>query len=165
MGILGYPYYKDTNPSFALACGLFAEKIPQLAKALRENEFIHFDAHCWNILTDGKRFLIGDQGLALLKSFDLSTEERSFFNKHRSYDEACLSLFFVYSTISHLLGEEEWFRFIQSKGDSLTIEPYKSILAPFLEITFIVSDFFESLKEDKNFTYPSELIESKLKKS
>ena len=49
---------------------------------------IHFDAHHGNILTDGDRLYFADFGLATSLGFDLSTEEREFFEKNRGYDRS-----------------------------------------------------------------------------
>jgi serine/threonine protein kinase len=49
---------------------------------------IHFDAHHGNILTDGDRLYFADFGLATSLDFDLSAEEREFFEKNRGYDRS-----------------------------------------------------------------------------
>jgi len=53
---------------------------------LRANGMVHFDAHWWNILTDGERAYVTDFGLVVDRQFDLSDDERSFFKRHRDYD-------------------------------------------------------------------------------
>lgn len=55
----------------------------------------HFDAHADNWLTDGKQLMLGDLGLALDQSFELSPAENKFFVTHRHYD---------YAQIIHTLG-------------------------------------------------------------
>ena len=63
---------------------------------LQNYQIIHFDVHFGNIVTDGAHFYLTDFGLALDKSFDLSFEERSFFEKNRLYDYGELLYSFVY---------------------------------------------------------------------
>lgn len=53
---------------------------------LRSKHIIHFDAHLHNILTDGERIYLTDFGLILDKSFALTKDEESFFDRHTLYD-------------------------------------------------------------------------------
>lgn len=56
---------------------------------------LHFDAHFWNILTDGERLYFADYGLAISSDFDLSQDEKRFFAEHQAYDRRC--------TVTHLV--------------------------------------------------------------
>jgi hypothetical protein len=53
---------------------------------LRKQGIIHFDAHFFNILTDGKRSYLTDFGLVLDKSFVLTPAEQSFYEQNMHYD-------------------------------------------------------------------------------
>jgi hypothetical protein len=53
---------------------------------LRKNGIIHFDAHFWNVVTDGTQAYLTDFGLVLDKSFQLTKEEEAFFRQHTYYD-------------------------------------------------------------------------------
>lgn len=53
---------------------------------LRTKEIIHFDAHFYNILTDGQQIYLTDFGLVLDKSFTLTKDEESFFQENQFYD-------------------------------------------------------------------------------
>jgi serine/threonine protein kinase len=53
---------------------------------LHKNGIIHFDAHYYNVLTDGEQAYLTDFGLVLDRSFDLTREERLFFNRNSCYD-------------------------------------------------------------------------------
>src|SRR5205823_6474332 len=53
---------------------------------LRKNGIIHFDAHFFNVLTDGEQAYLTDFGLVLDKSFTLTKEERLFFQQNTYYD-------------------------------------------------------------------------------
>jgi hypothetical protein len=53
---------------------------------LRVHDVIHFDAHYNNIVTDGVRPYLTDFGLALDRGFELTEDERVFFDGHTHYD-------------------------------------------------------------------------------
>lgn len=53
---------------------------------LRTKGIIHFDAHFYNILTDGKQIYLTDFGLVLDKSFSLTKNEETFFKQNQFYD-------------------------------------------------------------------------------
>jgi hypothetical protein len=53
---------------------------------LRAKQIVHFDAHLHNILTDGERIYLTDFGLVLDRSFALTKDEESFFDRHTLYD-------------------------------------------------------------------------------
>lgn len=53
---------------------------------LRQNGIIHFDAHFYNMLTDGERVYLSDFGLVLDRNFALTTAESAFFDIHTDYD-------------------------------------------------------------------------------
>lgn len=53
---------------------------------LAAQDFVHFDMHFDNLLTDGARLYVADFGLALSATFALSGEERAFLERHRGYD-------------------------------------------------------------------------------
>jgi serine/threonine protein kinase len=53
---------------------------------LRSKGIVHFDAHFRNILSDGERIYLTDFGLVLDKSFALTKDEESFFDRNTCYD-------------------------------------------------------------------------------
>ncbi|MBE9189176.1 hypothetical protein IQ230_02100 [Gloeocapsopsis crepidinum LEGE 06123] len=53
---------------------------------LRTKGIIHFDAHFYNVLTDGEQIYLTDFGLVLDKSFALTKNEESFFEQNTFYD-------------------------------------------------------------------------------
>ena len=53
---------------------------------LHERGVLHLDAHFHNVVTDGARVHLTDLGLALDRAFDLSANERHFFDTHEHYD-------------------------------------------------------------------------------
>ncbi|MFO2743703.1 protein kinase [Legionella pneumophila serogroup 1] len=46
---------------------------------MKANNFLHMDAHFWNVLADDEHIYLSDFGLALSETFDLSTSEKHFF--------------------------------------------------------------------------------------
>jgi hypothetical protein len=61
---------------------------------LREQGIVHFDAHFSNVVTDGAACYLTDYGLLLDAEFDLSSQERTFLERHTDYDygEALMSV-------------------------------------------------------------------------
>ena len=53
---------------------------------LHERGVLHLDAHFHNVVTDGERIHLTDLGLALDRDFDLSADDRRFFDTHQHYD-------------------------------------------------------------------------------
>jgi hypothetical protein len=58
----------------------------RVAAFLGGRDFVHFDMHFRNLLTDGERLYVSDFGLALSSTFTLSSDERAFLERHRDYD-------------------------------------------------------------------------------
>ncbi len=75
-------YLKKDKSQFAK----ITNEVLNAIQFLKSNNIIHMDMHFLNILTDGSSPYITDFGLGLDKTFDLSTEEKSFFSRHRNYD-------------------------------------------------------------------------------
>jgi hypothetical protein len=101
---------------------------------LREKGINHFDAHFNNILIDEDRAYLTDFGLVLDESFDLSEEERAFYEAHTYYDggEAISCLSYV------LCGEEPVYA--GAEGARL-LEKYGAVIA-------LMNDFYHSLRSD-----------------
>lgn len=53
---------------------------------LRQKGIIHFDAHFYNVVTDGERAYLTDFGLVLDRGFALPPPARAFFRRHTDYD-------------------------------------------------------------------------------
>jgi len=66
--------------------GSMTSELMDVFTFLRENGVIHFDAHLWNVVTDGKRPYLTDFGLVLDRGFDLSADERAFYRRNTHYD-------------------------------------------------------------------------------
>ena len=80
----------------------------QAFEFMRNSNFVHFDAHLDNILTDGTQLYFADFGLAVHKSFDLSEDERKFMNDHAYYDPARFASSLVHMLCRAIPGVEGW---------------------------------------------------------
>ena len=76
---------------------------------LRAQGIVHFDAHFFNVLTDGEQAYLTDFGLTLARRFDLRTDERRFLADHEYYDygEVLWSLGYLLVEIYQKLSEGE----------------------------------------------------------
>lgn len=59
---------------------------------LRERQFVHFDAHFGNILTDGRQLYLSDFGQALSATFTLTPAETAFLETHRDFDRSTVAM-------------------------------------------------------------------------
>lgn len=84
------------------------EKAREVLEFMRSRNFVHFDAHLGNILTDGNRLYFADFGLAMHDSFDLTHDERSFLTSHTGYDRARFASSMVHTICRAMPGKEAW---------------------------------------------------------
>ena len=68
----------------------------------------HFDTHFENITTDGRRFCLGDFGLALSLDFELTEEEVEFVVRHRRYDHGRAAVGYVHCLSAAFFGRDQW---------------------------------------------------------
>ena len=88
---------------------LFVEERSSKAfEFMRSSNFVHFDAHFDNVLTDGTRLYFADFGLAVHKSFELSAQERNFLNDHAYYDPARFAASLVHTLCRAIPGVKGW---------------------------------------------------------
>lgn len=99
---------------------------PMFRRAIKTVNFmfskklIHFDAHVFNWVTDGKELYLADFGLALDEDFQLTKDERSFFSRHRYYDYAQVTSLIGDSVLDAYikLGDEDRKRIDDALGES-----------------------------------------------
>jgi hypothetical protein len=70
-------------------------ELTEVARFINAHGLLHFDLHFQNILTDGELAYVTDFGMATCSDFELSAEERSFFEQHRLYDRGYLAMYLV----------------------------------------------------------------------
>jgi serine/threonine protein kinase len=113
------------------ASRMILTNLEEVCAFMQSHDFVHFDAHFENILTDGHRLYLADFGLALSSEFELSTAERDFLKLHHNYD--------TYYTITYLVDAMTAILFGKGNQGSVLRE-YASgqgnrTLSPFLQET------------------------------
>ncbi len=125
---------------------------------MRANNFIHFDAHFENILTDGNQIYFADFGLSLSSKFKLSQEEVDFLNTHRTYDQCSAAVNLLHCIITSLFGKDKWELKLQDylDGKSGEVAPYlASLIKKYGPIACIMDDFYQNLRyKTKTTPYP-----------
>lgn len=66
----------------------FHRQLDEAAAFMNACGMLHFDLHAHNLLTDGVNLYVTDFGLSICEDFDLSLQERAFFENHRLYDRS-----------------------------------------------------------------------------
>jgi hypothetical protein len=124
---------------------------------LSKKEIIHFDAHFRNILTDGEQIYLTDFGLVLDRSFDLTKEEKSFFDRHIFYDcgEVLRNLGFLIQWSYDLNSENEQRRIMEKYGIKESSKPY--------EVRSILLDHIEQIHTDGDINLDEFYVASILK--
>jgi hypothetical protein len=99
---------KGATPSANAAILFTEENARAVFDFMRCENFVHFDAHLSNVLTDGVRLYFADFGLALHDSFDLAQDEQSFLAKHSEYDAVRFASSLVHTISRAMPGEGGW---------------------------------------------------------
>ena len=129
---------------------------------------LHFDTHFRNILTDGEHFYVSDFGLATSTEFDLSSEERQFFQVHKNFDRCLSATSLVDWIIFNLFGEDRFEEVFEEYGSGRapsstpeTLTPYlSSILKRYGPVAFKMHNFLKLLQtESKQVPYPADELE------
>jgi hypothetical protein len=150
---------------------------------MRAQDVLHFDAHAYNLLTDGSNFYLADFGLALDLEFDLSASEMEFFHRHRYFDAAEFlgSLPRALHQLAESWTPEQKARYTEKFGDlkrqtlvahhqeipygQETSWPtdYAAALTKYSELNNYMDSFFARLREaSKVSDYDDEWVKSKL---
>jgi hypothetical protein len=123
--------------------------------------FTHFDTHFENITTDGRRFCVGDFGLALSLDFKLTDDEVEFVARHRRYDHGRAAVGYVHCLSAAFFGRDQWKEnlrvFLKTAEPSVppAVAAAIQLQAP-LALAFL--EFSRQLREvDKQTPYPVEL--------
>jgi hypothetical protein len=117
---------------------------------LRKNGIIHFDAHLYNVLTDGERAYLTDFGLVLDRSFALTKEEELFYSQHTYYDygEVLACLDFLIFRSYEALPESDKRRMMQKYGIKEGIQHSELLPILFNNIEEISNDRIMKLDKD-----------------
>lgn len=128
----------------------FIGQMEEAARFMNARGMLHFDLHAQNVLTDGEDIFIADFGLAVCEDFDLSAEERAFFETHRLYDQA----YVAYATHRWLAGPRDPQPILTAAlaARAARLDPVAKLFGAFLE----------ALGEDKRTPFPAEALETAL---
>jgi len=156
---------KESEQSALDAVKLVEEQLSSTVKFMQKNNFIHFDAHFWNLLCDGKQVYFSDFGLSTSLAFDLSHEEKAFFNHNQSFDQAAVFLNLLHTIITTYYGHDEWIqnlkKYIDGHYDKLSVDPF---IQKYADLAFVMDGFYMKLqKESKETAYPARMIGDLLK--
>lgn len=135
------------------------EELFSVVQFMKEHEVLHFDAHFHNILTDGEHIYFSDFGLASALEFDLSKDERSFFQKHKDYDSHYVSAEIAMRVLSALKGKQACKDLVHEykktgRFNSTIPSALEELVKKCLPSAAILYSFRDDLIEDKDTPYP-----------
>ena len=137
------------------------EELAATAAFMRSRGLIHFDAHFLNLLTDGEHVYFSDFGLALSTDFELSPEEREFFERHRDHDRAHVAGHLVLHHVADSVrGSAERDRFVRDWAEGARPQAVPASAAALLtrhaRTATVLYDFRRRLRdESKRTPYPA----------
>lgn len=141
------------------ACTMVEKNLLTITSFINSHGLLHFDAHFWNILTDGDCLYFSDFGLVICDRFELSETEMNFFKQHHNYDRCYTMAFFVGYLLRELFGEENYdtilHEFITGKSTKKLPPAISEIITRYAPMTAVMNQFHRILKtENKNTPYP-----------
>ncbi len=160
---------KDSNNVADMAVSMVDNRLKEITTFLNSRGVMHFDAHFWNILTDGNDLYFSDFGLTLCSQFELSSAEIKFLSDHRNYDICSTVTNFVHRIITGIYGElddepgehrEEYFaktlrEYLDGRLNTLppTID---QIIKRYGAIALVMDKFYRELRHvSKTTIYPA----------
>lgn len=141
--------------------------LKEINQFLMKQNFVHFDAHFENILTDGQQMYLSDFGLSLSDTFDLSAEEKSFMQVHQHYDFACAAVNICHSIATSQFGQKDWAKYLEEiitdpKSELSTLQ--KATLKKYAPLAVTMDDFFIRMQKSSKLTpYPRKKVTLLLK--
>ncbi len=155
--------------SFEMALDFVDQKLLKTIEFMQSQNFLHFDAHFENIMTDGKNLYFNDLGLSLSKKFSLQKEEVDFFQAHKNYDCARSAVGFMHAIIVSACGSDNWKlklrEEVQSEKSSLS-EKVRFYIQKYGPLALLMLEFSEKLKtESKTTPFPLNEVERLIDKN
>lgn len=149
------------------ACAMVESNLKTITSFINAHGLLHFDAHFYNILTDGHCLYFADFGLATCDQFELSEAELDFFKRHHNYDKCYAMAYFVEWLLAALFGKENYiigsFNAVLQEyaaGKGRPLPPWiAAIVKRYLPIAVVMNEFFCKLKESKATLYPTSELE------
>ena len=146
------------------ACTMVEKNLRTITSFMNSQGLLHFDAHFWNILTDGQSLYFSDFGLAISDRFELSKIEQDFFKQHHNYDRCYTMAFFVGYILCELFGAEDYDTilngFITGSPSKILPTGIAEIVTQYAPMTALMNKFHRALKtESKETVYPAKELE------
>jgi hypothetical protein len=144
------------------ACAMVEKNLREITSFINSRGLLHFDAHFWNVLTDGHSLYFADFGLATSNRFELSEAELDFLNKHQNYDKCYTAAHLVKWILMELFGIENYCSILgeYASGKGKPLEPtIETIVMRYLPIAVVMHEFFQKLKESTTTPYPTAELE------
>jgi len=151
-----------------LACAMVEKNLIETTAFINSRGLLHFDAHFWNILTDGHRLYFSDFGLALSTRFDLSETELNFLKRHQNYDQCYTRAHLVKWILMELFGIENYDNVLHeyASGKTKALAPtIEAIVICYLPIAIMMHEFFQKLKNSVTTPYPTDALDMLLQKN
>jgi serine/threonine protein kinase len=136
---------------------------------MKSRGFLHFDAHFLNVLAHNNHVYFADFGLAISKNFELSAEEKAFFEKHSDYDRYCIVAELAQRAIVAVVGEEKspaaLDDYLSNRPMAIELPPAVASLAQrYRAVAILMDQFFQRLRnQSKNTPYPEAEFEISLR--
>ena len=146
------------------ACTMVEKNLHTITSFINSHGLLHFDAHFWNILTDGHCLYFSDFGLAISDRFELSGAELDFFKQHHNYDSCYIMAFFVCYILRESFGAENYdtilYEFATGKSTKTLSPALAAIVTRYAPMTEVMNKFHKALKtESKETPYPVHELE------
>ena len=147
------------------ACTMVERNLHTITSFINSHGLLHFDAHFWNILTDGQSLYFSDFGLAISDQFELSEAELNFFTQHHNYDSCYTMAFFVGFILRESFGAENYDAILHeyaTRSPTKTLPPaIAPIITRYAPMTAVMNNFHRTLKtESKTTPYPVNELEN-----
>lgn len=141
---------KGDQTAAETACIMIEKNLKAITSFINSRGLLHFDAHFWNILTDGEQLYFSDFGLAISSKFELSKTEIQFFKKHQRYDQAYTMTHLVKWMLIELFGEPHWRRVLDQYAQGNIRESLAPAISAVIEryapICVVMTNFFDQLE-------------------
>jgi serine/threonine protein kinase len=140
------------------AARMIEAQLTQTIAFMKAQNFLHFDAHFYNILTEGNHLYFSDFGLAISSEFDLSQEEQAFFDGHCDYDNYSAFTNLLHCFVTQYAEKDNW---IESLRKFMNENIYKlspqmaSVIKRYAPIAVLMDKFYRELQRDKTTLYPA----------
>lgn len=148
-----------------LAVIMIEKNLNATASFMAASGMHHFDAHFENILTDGVRLYFGDMGLAVCSTFDLSPDERIFFEQHRLYDTSYVKAALASELLSRITSSRKKYKrlrqeYAQGRQDILYSATVTDVLKRCAPHAQVLHSFLSQLRKgSKQTPYPVKTVE------